>query len=56
MEYLGKFHTPEQKEAIAQYYKCLLLGLMTEWMAGGMRGDVKKSFASMQKAAEVLYR
>ncbi len=56
VEYLGKFHTPEQKEAIAQYYKCLLLGLMTEWMAGGMRGDVKKSFASMQKAAEVLYR
>lgn len=55
VEYLGKFHTPEQKEAIAQYYKCLLLGLMTEWMAGGMRGDVKKSFASMQKAAEVLY-
>ena len=51
VEYLGKFHTPEQKEAIAQYYKCLLLGLMTEWMAGGMRGDVKKSFASMQKAA-----
>ena len=56
VEYLGKFHTPEQKEAIAQYYKCLLLGLMTEWMAGGMRGDVKKSCASMQKAAEVLYR
>lgn len=56
VEYLGKFHTPEQKEAIAQYYKCLLLGLMTEWMAGGMRGDVKKSFASMQEAAEVLYR
>jgi len=56
VEYLGKFHTPEQKEAIAQYYKCLLLGLMTEWMAGGMRGDVKKSFASMQKAAEVLSR
>ena len=55
VDYLGKFRTPEQKEAIAQYYKCLLLGLMTEWMAGGMREDVKKSFASMQKAAAAVY-
>lgn len=51
VNYFGKFGTLSQREAIAHYYRVLLLGTMMEWMSGGMKTDVKQEFAAMQQAA-----
>ncbi|WP_294731790.1 TetR/AcrR family transcriptional regulator [uncultured Faecalibaculum sp.] len=56
VDYFGKFTTLDEKDALAAYYRCLLLGLMNQWLAGGMKSDVNRELSRMQKAAARLHQ
>ncbi|SCW36126.1 transcriptional regulator, TetR family [Ruminococcaceae bacterium YRB3002] len=39
--------SPRDKEIIVTYYKCLLFGMIVDWMATGMNTDVRSDFGRM---------
>ena len=44
----GEFNIADRdKEILITYYKCLLFGLIVNWMQTGMTSDIKKDFARL---------